>query len=62
MLENFRANVLNFGLESENFRQFKTLLSESFEGNCARAPRLTAVWAQAGPASSRQVKIMGGET
>ena len=23
----------------------KTLLSESFGGNCARAPRLTAVWA-----------------
>ena len=33
----------SFGLESEKFRQFKTLLSESLGGNCARAPRLTAV-------------------
>ena len=39
---NFSANV-KFGLESENFRKFKTLLSESFGGNCVRPPRLTAV-------------------
>ena len=42
-----RSLKLNFsatGLESENFRKFKTLLSESFGGNCARAPRLTALW------------------
>ena len=38
-----RSLKLNFGLESENFRKFKTLLSESFGGNCARASRLTAV-------------------
>ena len=41
---NVSATVLTFGLESENFLKFKTLLSESFGGNCARAPRLTAVW------------------
>ena len=35
---------LNFELESKNFRKFKTLLSESFGWNCARATRLTAVW------------------
>ena len=37
------SDCLNFGLESENLRQFKTLLSESLGGNCARALRLTAV-------------------
>ena len=43
---NFSATVLTLGLKAkifENFRKFKTLLSESFGGNCARAPRLTAV-------------------
>ena len=39
----FFSDCLNFGLESENFRKFKALLSKSFRGNCARAPRLTAV-------------------
>ena len=41
------SDCLNFGLESENFRKFKTLLSESFGWNCARATRLTAVWDRA---------------
>ena len=37
------TKVLTLGLKSENVRKFKTLLSESFGGNCAHAPRLTAV-------------------
>ena len=33
------SDCLNFGLESENFRKFKTLLSESFLGELrTRAP------------------------
>ena len=39
------SDCLSFGLESESFRKCKTLLSESFGGNCARALRLTAMWA-----------------
>ena len=35
---NLSATVFILGLKA------KTLLSESFGGNCARAPRLTAVW------------------
>ena len=34
------SDCLKFGLESGNFQKFKTLLSKSFGGNCAR---LTAV-------------------
>ena len=30
----FSATVLTLGLESKNFRKFKTLLSESFGWNC----------------------------
>ena len=44
---NCSATVLTLGLKAKNFsRKFKTLLRESFGGNCARAPRLTAVWAE----------------
>ena len=50
------SDCLNFGLESENFRKFKTLLCESFGGSCARAPRLTAVCT---PLGSSQ-RIPGG--
>ena len=43
---NFSAIVLTLGLKAkiyEDLRKFKTLLSESFGWNCARATRLTAV-------------------
>ena len=38
---NFSATVLTLDLKAKIFE--KTTLSESFAGNCARAPRLTAV-------------------
>ena len=41
---NFSATVLTLGLKAKIVDNFKTSLSESFGGNCARAPRLTAVW------------------
>ena len=40
---NFSATVLTLGLKAKIFENLR-LLSESFGGNCARAPRLTAVW------------------
>ena len=40
---NFSSTVVALGLKAKIFGNFKTLLSESFGGNCARAPRLIAV-------------------
>ena len=42
------SDCLNFGLEIENFRKFKTLLNKRFNGKCTRAPSLTALWAEEG--------------
>ena len=41
---NFLATLLALGLKVKKFQKFKTLVSESFGGKCARAPRLIAVW------------------
>ena len=41
---NFSATLLTLDLKAKNFRKLKTLLSESFGGNYARALSLTAVW------------------
>ena len=40
---NFSVTVLTLGLKAKIFKNLRLLLS--FGGNCARAPRLTAVWA-----------------
>ena len=41
----FSATVLTLGLKAKVFENLRLCyLSESFGGNCARAPRLTAVW------------------
>ena len=66
---NFSATVLTLGLKAK-IRKFKTLLSESFGGNCARAPRLTAVWVEyacllyqysnMAPGLSGQTSVFGG--
>ena len=43
---NFSATVLTLGLKVKTFRNLRlyNVLSESFGGNCAHAPRLTAMW------------------
>ena len=46
---NFSATVLTLDLKAKNFRKFKTV-KRNFEENCARAPRLTAVWPAGGKA------------
>ena len=47
----FSVTVLTLDSKAKFFPKFKTLLSESFGGNCARAPRLTAVWLNCVPST-----------
>ena len=59
---NFSATVLILGLKAKLFEKLNTLLSESFGGNCARAPRLTAVWYRvvSCPRTQRSTQAMQG--